>query len=60
MYINYANQFQNGFGKSTGGFPADAGKLLAEVSQEYDPDNVFQDLGGAGFKLEGAFLSEVL
>ncbi|KAH7137805.1 FAD binding domain-containing protein [Dactylonectria macrodidyma] len=59
-YINYASQFQNGFGKSTAGFPVDAGKLLAEVSQEYDPNKMFQDLRGAGFKLEGAFLSEVL
>ncbi|KAM6534324.1 hypothetical protein FALCPG4_007253 [Fusarium falciforme] len=59
IYINYASQFQNGFGKSAEGAPVAAGKFLEEVSREYDPDRVFQKLRGAGFKLDGAHVSRV-
>jgi hypothetical protein len=57
-YINYASQFQNAFGRSSEGSPAESKKFLAEVSQEYDPQRVFQDLRGAGFKLEGPYVSQ--
>ncbi|KAH7115460.1 FAD binding domain-containing protein [Dactylonectria estremocensis] len=59
-YINYASQFQDGFGRSTERSGAGSGQFLAEMSRKYDPKRVFQDLRGAGFKLDGAYLSEAL
>lgn len=58
-YINYASQFQNGFGRSAAGGAAESAQFLAETAREYDADRVFQELRGSGFKLEGPYVPHV-
>ena len=49
IYLNYASQYQNAFEA----FDEKTREFLENTSRIYDPDGLFQDLRGAGFKLKG-------
>lgn len=49
VYSNYASQYQEVYSS----YGAEASEFLRDTAAKYDPDRVFQDLRGAGFKLDG-------
>ncbi|KAK7890836.1 hypothetical protein LTR67_008048 [Exophiala xenobiotica] len=50
LYSNYASEYQHPIGS----YGEEARGFMQQVASKYDPDRVFQDLRGAGFKLAGA------
>ncbi|KFY92624.1 hypothetical protein V500_04121 [Pseudogymnoascus sp. VKM F-4518 (FW-2643)] len=53
LYSNYASQYQDPFGS----YSQEARVFVKRTADKYDPDGVFQQLRGAGFKLTGTLTS---
>lgn len=50
LYSNYASEFQDPIGS----YGKEANIFMRQVASKYDPDGVFQQLRGAGFKFSGS------